>query len=308
MNNTSPRKKKSNRNNGKPIFTATLHHNIRDVAIGVPKSLMTNIYDEDGNMVRDHMWIASEGITNNRPKVNSYKVRIKFYALLDTYNIRGIEDKITFKRISGVEVIKVISNKNKYKKKYKFKKENTNNSEQNSQTTTVNNPKKGINFKTLQNVVENKISNQHILENPILKSIMNEIKPIQTDEFYEVEAQVSKVFDILENHAIAKEKFTKDGLNISVIKSALNFAIKDFYHERYGFKKLVDFIFYFTEDTNINLVLKKPSDYRLLFQSSHLQGFKTVNNLPQRVEVDEVFNYKDDTDFNNNPFAELFKK
>jgi uncharacterized LabA/DUF88 family protein len=144
----------------------------------------------------------------------------------------------------------------------------------------------------INNVQMEENKKKQIIENPILKNSIHEVKQIDTKILDIVVKKVEEIISSFENNFDAKRVLTKDGMNISVFKSALNYAIKDFSYIKYGFGKLVDFVRYVIKDTNTKLVLKEPSEYRLMLKSSTLKGFETVEPLLKANDINSYENYK----------------
>lgn len=72
-------------------YTAQISRNFRDTNLSTPKVLLRNITDEEGNLFRDHAWVALthriEGVLPRSGDNKSYT--IEFHAKPKTYVTEG---------------------------------------------------------------------------------------------------------------------------------------------------------------------------------------------------------------------------
>ena len=130
-----------------------------------------------------------------------------------------------------------------------------------------------------------------ILENPILKQIMPEMQRLSNYDLDDVEEYFKKFVQKLESNISSNPILKKDGLNISILKNAIDYLFNDFDYRQFGFIKLTDFIRYVLKDTNLKLVLKEPSEYRVVFENVELPEFKTVEYLYDKPKIHSKENY-----------------
>jgi len=130
-----------------------------------------------------------------------------------------------------------------------------------------------------------------ILENPILKQIMPEMQRLSNYDLDDVEEYFKKFVQKLESNISSNPILKKDGLNISILKNAIDYLFNDFDYRQFGFIKLTDFIRYVLKDTNLKLVLKEPSEYRVVFKHVELPEFKTVEYLYDKPKIHSKENY-----------------
>ena len=82
------------------------------------------------------------------------------------------------------------------------------------------------------------------------------------------------------------------GLNISIFSQALSYRIKDFNYMALGFTNFVDFIRYVSRESKIKLIYNPPSEYRLLYHDSSVNGFEDVEPITDLGEIHTIENYK----------------
>jgi uncharacterized LabA/DUF88 family protein len=171
----------------------------------------------------------------------------------------------------------------------------------------------GVSFKDASSIIFEKVCDHFIhMENIEPKKEIKSMRDVELDENLKIQFQQdsrlqilsSKISQIsgtdLEEIEQAKKiikvfsKFDEHkGINISTFKTALNYGILDFNYHKFGFGKFVDFIRYTILDTDMKLVLKEPSDYRLLKKSiSGIKGFQPVPELTEFPKVDSFETYK----------------
>jgi uncharacterized protein (TIGR00288 family) len=132
-----------------------------------------------------------------------------------------------------------------------------------------------------------------IAQNPILKNFSHKINQIDSNSSREsVFEQIRKVLEVLKDNNDSRTYLNKDGLNISILKTALMYAIKDFDYLKYGFGKFVDFIRFAVNGSGIKLVLKEPSEYRLVMNEIFMPDFYDVELITEPSRIHSIENYK----------------
>lgn len=131
----------------------------------------------------------------------------------------------------------------------------------------------------IKNITMDDEQKLQIIQNPILKNSMYKIKQINANNLDEVLEKADEIIRSLQDDKDGKYLLSNEGMNISMFKSALNYSIKDFDFFKYGFGKLIDFIRYIIKDTDVKLILKKPSEYRLILKSKNITGFIDIEPI-----------------------------
>lgn len=132
---------------------------------------------------------------------------------------------------------------------------------------------------------------KQIIEHPILKKVLPGFKPLDFYDLDTIDVTVKKLMKKLSKNMEANSLLKNQGLNISVLKSAFNYLFVDFDIRRFGFLKLSDFIRYVLNDSGFKLVLKEPSDYRIVARDTNLPGFDDIECLPEKPYIHSVDNY-----------------
>ena len=130
-----------------------------------------------------------------------------------------------------------------------------------------------------------------IIENPILKQILPDMPRVNNYDLDSIEENFQKFIKKLNSNALAIQILKEDGINISIFKNALDYLFDDFDYHQFGFAKLTDFIRYILKDTNLKLVLKEPSEYRIVFSNINLPNFIDVNYIYEKPNIHTKENY-----------------
>ena len=130
-------------------------------------------------------------------------------------------------------------------------------------------------------------------KNPIVYAYTVKNDPITVDNIDVIIAESKNILTFLTNNKQAIYYLKEKGLNINVLDEILDYRFDDnFNFYQLGFITFVDFIRYITCDTNIKLVLKSPSDYRLVFKGVSLDNFEDVICIKKLGNINTIDNYK----------------
>jgi uncharacterized LabA/DUF88 family protein len=131
------------------------------------------------------------------------------------------------------------------------------------------------------------------LKDPVLKGLSKYFEKREAgNSRNSVRESVLALFDDIQKVPEAKSLFREEGMNISIVKQALDHFLIGFETKSSGFVKFVDFLRYFTSFTGLKLLLKAPSEYRIAYRNVSIAGFKDVGYLDER-EIHSIQNYKD---------------
>lgn len=90
------------------LYTATISRNFRDTTFQ-PKVLLRNVTDEQGNLVRDHMWVnLNNQLTAVLPQSNRTHYVITFHAKPKFYQTLG-DPKLTLERVNNCSILCKVS-------------------------------------------------------------------------------------------------------------------------------------------------------------------------------------------------------
>ncbi len=136
-----------------------------------------------------------------------------------------------------------------------------------------------------------KISTVNEFTDPILIEYSRRFKPksLKREEVFEEALQILNFMSVNKD---ASYLLKNSGLNISIFSQALSYRIENFNYLALGFTRFVDFIRYASRESKIKLIHSPPSEYRLLFQNSSLNGFEDVKPITELCEIHTVENYK----------------
>ena len=126
---------------------------------------------------------------------------------------------------------------------------------------------------------------------PILIEFVRLFEPIEIDSD-NIKEHTNEILEFFKSNVDSYYLLKSEGLNISILSQALSYRFINFNYKHLGFVKFTEFIRYITYGTDIKLVCKQPSDYRLLFKDSHINGFEDVEPVKEIAEIHTVDNYK----------------
>jgi len=138
---------------------------------------------------------------------------------------------------------------------------------------TLISPKKIISTKESKNLNKanlDKHIRQDLKINPLFENFTNNLPQVNALTLEEAQEQAHKILKVFEELTKTRHLLETKGLDISVFKIALRYAINDFNVEKYNFIKLVDFIQHVVKGSNIKLALKEPSLYKLFLKTTLL--------------------------------------
>jgi uncharacterized protein (TIGR00288 family) len=133
---------------------------------------------------------------------------------------------------------------------------------------------------------------KHILEHPLLNSTLPNFKPIDDFDLDSVKKYSLEFMNKLSENMEAKKIMREQGLNISVFKSALNYLFIELNFRRFGFARLSDFVRYIFSGSDYKLVLKEPSDYRIVFDDVKLFGYNDMEPIFETPKIHSKENYE----------------
>ncbi len=149
--------------------------------------------------------------------------------------------------------------------------------------------KEQLNILEKMSIDENK--KKQIIENPILKDVLPNIKSLETYDITDIKNNILTLMQQLWQNHQAQQVLKYDGLNISVFKSALNYMFINFDFRQFGFARFSDFIRYILKDTGFYLCLKEPSDYRILQKEYSLKQFDKIEYMHELPKIHSKENY-----------------
>ncbi len=128
-------------------------------------------------------------------------------------------------------------------------------------------------------------------QNPVLAAFKQKYRPIEPQSADSVINRGQEVLSFLAKNNSSKNALKSTGLNISVYSELLKHRIVGFSPIKYGFPKFVDFVRHTIHGSTLKLVLKEPSDYRLILHEHSLRDFVIVQSIPDAVELHTPDNY-----------------
>ena len=133
---------------------------------------------------------------------------------------------------------------------------------------------------------------KHENMDPVLAAFSKKYQPFETTNRDQIFNSAREILTFFEKNKDTETMLKHGGLNISIFSEALDYRLGGFNYLQCGFLKLVDFIRYVTNGTRCKLVLKPPSDYRLVLKNSTVNGFEDVEPLKDIEELHTFENYK----------------
>ena len=143
----------------------------------------------------------------------------------------------------------------------------------------------------LQGIKLEENKKMQILQNPILKEVLPKFERLDNYTLNDMEQSIKRLLEELKENTISKDVLKTKGLNISVLKAAFNYLFTEFNHSKFAFTKLQDFLRFMLKDSGLKLILKEPSEYRVVFEDVNLSGFKDVPFMQEIPSIHSKENY-----------------
>jgi uncharacterized LabA/DUF88 family protein len=114
-----------------------------------------------------------------------------------------------------------------------------------------------------------------LLQNPILEGAISKLERKSQYNWEEIKELSIKALNLISQTPRGKEALIR-GMNISTFKLLLDYLFENFNFRRWGFARYPDFLKALFCGTPYKLVLKEPSDYRILQLEGTLPGYKDL--------------------------------
>ena len=115
------------------------------------------------------------------------------------------------------------------------------------------------------------------IENPSRDEIINEGK---------------KIVNYIANHGSVTSTLHNKGLSISILIQAIKYRLGVIQYPSIGFLRQVDFVRYIMSGSPCKLLLKKPSEYRMVFKLTKIRGYEEAEAYESERELHTVNAYK----------------
>lgn len=130
-------------------------------------------------------------------------------------------------------------------------------------------------------------------QNTILDGFSSKIEPTYVKTHPKLREVSLEVIKTLLNTPKVKEQLEGVGLDVSVIKMAIEYAVIDFSKSYFGFNKFIDFVRFFLKDSQLKLVFKEPSLYKIVLKEYNMDGFVDVEPFKEEELVETVESIKE---------------
>ncbi len=137
--------------------------------------------------------------------------------------------------------------------------------------------------------------------NPILIAFAKKFRPEEIKDDKKVLQKARDILEFFKSNEEARSLLENVGMNIAIYSQALSYSIKDFNYMRFGFSRFVDFIRFVTNGTDIKLIHRPPSEYRLLMRGQKIAMFRDVEPLKKLSDLHSAENYRELLGRNNPP-------
>ena len=133
---------------------------------------------------------------------------------------------------------------------------------------------------------------KHENMDPVLAAFSKKYQPVESKNRDQIVSSAREILTFFEKNKDTETMLKHGGINISIFSEALDYRVGGFNYLQCGFIRLVDFIRYASYGTRCKLVLKPPSDYRLVLKTASINGFDDVEPLLEIEELHTFENYK----------------
>ena len=142
---------------------------------------------------------------------------------------------------------------------------------------------------------------QREFTNPILIAFAKQFRPEEIKEPQKVFQKARDILEFFKTNEEARSLLENVGMNIAIYSQALSYSIKDFNYVKYGFTRFVDFIRFVTNGTDVKLIHRPPSEYRLLMRGHRIAMFRDVEPLKKLSDLHTAEKYRELLGRNNPP-------
>ncbi|GIV30938.1 MAG: hypothetical protein KatS3mg029_0289 [Saprospiraceae bacterium] len=127
---------------------------------------------------------------------------------------------------------------------------------------------------------------------PIVYSFTKQYKLISSPDKETIIKESKNILAFLSKNGDAVRLLSNVGLNISVFSQLLDSRLDGFSYFQLGFVKFTDFIRFITYQTDLKLVFKAPSEYRLVLNNTKLRGYEEVEHITELSHIHTKENYR----------------
>ena len=106
-----------------------------------------------------------------------------------------------------------------------------------------------------------------------------------------MEKYTKEFMEKLYKNSNANKLLMIEGMNISILKNGLDYMFVDFDYQKIGFARFIDFIRYILKNTNFKLILKEPSEYRIIHKDINLPDFIDIDYMYEKPNIHSKDNY-----------------
>jgi len=115
------------------------------------------------------------------------------------------------------------------------------------------------------------------------------------------------IINFIADHRDTSIALGGQGLSISILIQAIKYRLGIIDYPKIGFERQLDFVNYLSAKSNCRLIVKYPSDYRLVYQKVKLKSFVDVEPIEEFSTVHTLENYKKVLAEESAPFIRLPK-
>lgn len=136
-------------------------------------------------------------------------------------------------------------------------------------------------------------TNNTILTNdPIVQSYTKKNRPLELPSKDLIIRESKSIIEFLAENRDSHRLASNTGINISILSQLLDYRINNFSYLKIGFVKFIDYIRYITNESELKLIHKPPSEYRLLLSKKSLKGYESIPPITELNYIHTVDNYK----------------
>ena len=131
----------------------------------------------------------------------------------------------------------------------------------------------------------------HFGENYLI-SFAKQFKPIQDESLESAQKVSQEIFAFMKTNHDIRNKLITSGLNISVFIELLRYRLIGFQYKAHGYPRSIDFIQSVIKKSELKIVLKGSSDYRLTLKNNRIAEFDDVEPIDNAHPEHSLGNYK----------------
>jgi uncharacterized protein YaiI (UPF0178 family) len=139
------------------------------------------------------------------------------------------------------------------------------------------------------------------VKDALLDGLQEKMEPSRVKSHRELREVSLEIVAFFKEKPEINTKLKGEGLDVSVVKKAIEYAVIDFSKSYFGFDRFIDFVRFFVKDTSLKLLFKAPSHYLILLNGYDRDAFVDVESFDDNEIIETLESMKGVLLENNSP-------